>query len=1437
MKNSLSHLNFPFLERIILFAVFCFFPIFSFSQDIEFERIPNELGLSQNLISALYQDQQGFIWVGTKDGLNRFDGYRFEVFQHDPFDSTTISDNYIEDILEDRQGRLWVATANGLNLMDSRTETFTRFYPNLEMPGNTSTDISEKPNLGSARIQSLMEDREGNLWLGTLRGEVIKMECETNACLPTEATFVVFSPGDSEESMWGEGIRNLVQDRAGTIWVHSEGQICKIWRPEADGEYRVKRLHWADFDPQWPDYQQEDFISVDQRTSEIDRRFYSIFQDEKKDIWVVTAGGFAKWLPDEKTFQLFPFNADEIDFEKPPLLSIRGRDGFIDQQGKIWVDGFGNLVVYDTLTQKIVARYHRRDPATPAFLKNGTQSLLMDKVGNIWVGTNGNGLFKNATSRKKFSGKKDAALFKVGSVRAIHQGSDGAAWVATTEPSLLRIDMETSQVEKVVLPEKKQFKDQNLGYHQLYAIAEDQSGNLWLGGTKGLIRLPLSREKWSEWDFFAIYPEFYFPNIYDIHVDASSEIWLLTHSEFGKFDPETAVFAGQDFLGVSGGEEILGHYPTIFQQNKNTFWIGTDRGLLHYDVPTRRFTFLTNEPSNPKSLSHPVVKCISPDPQQPGHILWIGTGGGGLNRFDIRTGEFSSFGKKDGLPDNVVYAVLPDTPPSGGQWGGNLWMSTNQGLSRFNPKTGIYKNYSAKNGLQDNEFNSGAYFKGKDGRLFLGGIYGLNAFFPSAVSDNRYIPPVVLTDFKLANISVDFKAENSPLKQPISQTKELTLPWQKNIFSLEFAALDFTAPDQNQYAFKLENFNDEWQYIGTQRSATFTNLDPGEYTFRVKATNHDGAWNEEGASLKITILPPWWKTWWAYLGYLLFFGAAIFSIYKFQLNRKLEQAEAERIKEMDALKTQLYTNITHEFRTPLTVIMGMNENMEEEIGKLGNWRIGKPLPPNFQFSNFSTSTSLIRRNSQNLLRLVNQLLDLSKLDSGKMELDQVQADIIPYLQYLTESFFSMAEEKKIRLFFYPEIKKLVMDFDEEKIQHIIYNLLSNALKFTEAGGTVFFRIKEIFEAGEPQLELQIQDTGMGISAAALPRIFDRFYQADVDRHSNQSEGTGIGLALTKELVQLMGGTITVKSELEKGTTFTVLLPAVSHTHTPAKTSVSFDPEVPAYKALMDQPSVKQEPVTDKTNADQPLVLIVEDNTDVTIYIESILKGQYQTHSATNGQEGIDMALALVPDLIITDVMMPKKDGFELCEVLKADERTCHIPIVMLTAKATQEDRLTGLKTGADAYLMKPFNKEELFVRLEKLIELRRALQERYAGGEAPDRFVKSEESAELTLDDIFMQKIKQAIAEKMEDHNFGIEDLCRAVGHSRTQVFRKMKALTGESPVRFIQKMRLRKAKALLQTAELNVSEIAYEVGFSDPNYFSRAFSKEFGIPPSAIRK
>lgn len=533
-----------------------------------------------------------------------------------------------------------------------------------------------------------------------------------------------------------------------------------------------------------------------------------------------------------------------------------------------------------------------------------------------------------------------------------------------------------------------------------------------------------------------------------------------------------------------------------------------------------------------------------------------------------------------------------------------------------------------------------------------------------------------------------------------------------------------------------------------------------------------------------------------------------------QTARQLEEQEAKRLRELNELKTRLYTNITHEFRTPLTVIMGMNDNIE----------------------GFEKERKLIRRNARNLLRLINQLLDLSKLDTGILEIEWVQGDIMQYLYYLTESFYSMASDKNISLRFEREIDSLVIDFDESMIQHIIFNLLSNALKYTSSGGKVTLKakVKPAANGEKPFLEIKVKDTGKGIPQKDLPYIFDRFYQVAGSKDAIESgktfAGTGIGLAFTRELTELAGGKIEVVSEEGHGSEFTVLLPIKKDESTRKITTGPQPDSIIAPAGSDPQNSVI---LPSPTIEDKPQLLLIEDNYGVTTLIKSLLEKDYQIQAATNGREGIELAQENVPDLIITDVMMPEKDGYEVCQTLKNDERTSHIPIIMLTARADLASRLEGLETGADAYLAKPFEKKELMVRLRKLLELRRSLQEHYSAA----IYNSDRESGSFPLENQFLKRILTVVENRIEDNQLTIPEICQLAQLSHTQLYRKLKALTGKTPSQFVNSIRLQRAKELILDSNLNVSEVAYQVGFSDPNYFSRMFKKEFGTPPGNFGK
>jgi signal transduction histidine kinase/DNA-binding response OmpR family regulator len=697
------------------------------------------------------------------------------------------------------------------------------------------------------------------------------------------------------------------------------------------------------------------------------------------------------------------------------------------------------------------------------------------------------------------------------------------------------------------------------------------------------------------------------------------------------------------------------------------------------------------------------------------------------------------------------------------------------------------------------------------------------------------MPNVFITDILINNQSISPGDQSAVLHHAIEQTQTITLSYLQDILTLEFSSLDFTAPGQNKYRYQLVGVDDNWVESGTRRTATYLHLPSGKYVFKVQGSNSQGIWSDKMAELQITVLPPWWRSWWAYACYAILLVMGISSYFKFTVNRaqlqsqlNFEQREAKRVKELDTVKTQLYTNITHEFRTPLTVILGIAQQVQQKPDE-----------------HFNKGMDMIIRNGQSLLKLVNEMLDLSKLETGKMTLQLVNGDLINFLRYIVESFHSLAESQGKQLHFLSEMDSFQAQYDAEKMRQIISNLVSNALKFTPQKGNIYISIsdeKTVQDEAITQFIIKVKDTGIGIPESQLQHIFDRFYQLD-NSATRKTEGTGIGLALTKELVKLMEGDITVKSPptgANRGTEFTVQLPL--------KRLQTIENTEPVFIDIAQQKNQQAEAHTidigsERGRHELPLILLVEDNADVVAYTASCLP-DYRLAVGKDGMEGFEIATEIIPDLIITDVMMPFMDGFELCRKLRNDEHTSHIPIIMLTAKADIESKMEGLEIGADAYLEKPFNREELLIRIKKLLELRKNLQQFYLKKAGLQTDVSSteivavvaEERALHKKEDAFVKKVREDIEAHFQDSNFTVEQLCKLVFMSHSQLHRKLEALTGCSPNKFIRIIRLNKAKELLKQPTNSIASIALDCGYNDPGYFARVFKQEFGVTPQEWR-
>ncbi|UCF64395.1 MAG: response regulator [bacterium] len=929
------------------------------------------------------------------------------------------------------------------------------------------------------------------------------------------------------------------------------------------------------------------------------------------------------------------------------------------------------------------------------------------------------------------------------------------------------------------------------GLHgSVFVVLQDSRGFMWFGTTDGLIR-------------------------YD-----GNKFRVFKHNP----DDETSI--SNNFV------------ITLHEDKSGMLWIGTEGGGLNkYDKATDRFTRYIHKSNEPNSLSNNTVTTILEDESG---SLWLGTYGGGLNKFDPNSQQFLRFIDQQDLLNNVIFDIVQDNNH-------NLWLNTGKGLSKFNTKTKIFRDYSETDKRQDYEFQEKANLeRGKKGKISQK-TNKFISFPPDSINDNIRIPSVVITDFQLFNKSVpvglDTSTGRSILHKTITETDEIELTYKDYIITFEFAALDFQFPEKNKFAYMLEGFDRGWTYTdASRRSATYTNLDPGEYTFWVKGSNSDGIWNETGTSLKIIVTPPWWETWQIYLLYLIVVLSVLYGLRRYELNRemwknqsKLDEVKLKERAEIDQMKSRFFANISHEFRTPLTLILGPLEKIKANISSR---EIQKQM-------------ILIQKNASRLLILVNQLLDLSKLDAGKLTLNASPGNIVLFVKGIVMFFKSLADQKDISLKVVTSNSDIQIYFDRDKMAKILNNLLSNALKFTSEGGKITVHITH---AERNFVEIKIRDTGIGILKDELPRLFNRFYQVDSIK-AKEHKGTGIGLALSKELVELHQGSISVRSQKEDPdhvgtgwTEFTIKLPG-------GKDHLKAEEIDPKQAVKEDMASAEEEDFTPwpefsilesnelseindaepgelglNVEEDKTLILVVEDHTDLRQYIKDSLGNNFIIKEAPNGEQGVREARRLIPDIIISDIMMPKMDGNELTRILKQDEKTSHIPIILLTAKFEHESKLESLEIGADDYITKPFDHKELQLKMKNLIDMRKKFQKKYGRG---DYIPRKEPRGLNNLEEKFMARVIEIIENHISEEDFNIEQFAEEMYMSRMQLHRKLRALTGKSASLYVRSFRLLRSRKMIEDGMGNISEIAYSVGFSSPAYFTRCFKKEFGVPPS----
>lgn len=1410
-----QRLKLPGIVNLVLLLLMVSMPAFSQQEHLQFKRFTIDDGLSENLIYSIAEDHQGFMWFGTQDGLNRFDGYGFTAFHHDPFDTASLSDNAIIVLFTDSKGRFWVGTARGgLNLYDPKRNIFIHFL----------TDPTDSGMVSGDYVESITEDVNGNLWVGTFGNGLFEFIFSQNdqSGQPKKIVHYVHQPGDST-SLSHNYILSVFADSEGRLWLsYMDGPMQMALLNEERIQFITPKFTVRE--PKQIVYTNE--IQFDLKHPKKIKNKMKIgsgqvtFMEKQHQLWMGMGDGL--YLLNNKSDTVIRFNFSQPWAPQGSVLSICNGPAGQDTTHSLWVGTYYGLQILNTTNYRL--RLIKSNPLNKESLVDGRiLKIYKDKSGCVWLGSNGNGLSKydfhsNIFSSRHFFSPGNKEITDDLSVLSMFDNEKYL--LLGTFTGLWKMNKKTQRLNLVLENAAKNVSigtDDSVWPELVFDIISADSGKLWIAGSNGLIYYDPESDKSILYSTRITTNGMDDNTIIKLYDDNHGHLWALTRHTFSIFNKATKTFTNYYYdYKISNVMDELPH-GNIYRDAKGNFWLGGKMGLLYFNTDKKDFQRFVNNPGDNSSLSFNMVECIIPDPQYPDKYLWIGTVGGGLNRFDLETKKFMHYGIQNGLPNNTIHGIIADKS-------GFLWISTNKGISKFNPRDSSFHNYDIRQGLPNDEFNPGSYYSNAEGKLFFGSIHGFIAFDPDNIKENKYTPPVVFTDFRLFNKSVSSKDRNSPLKGSITDTKQIVLSYKDNIISFQVAALNYSNTDQTEYEYRLNNFNEKWISNGTDRLITFSNLSPGHYTLLVKAANGDGVWSGKTTSMNIIILPPWWRTWWAYAFYVLVLASVLFYLRKYELKRmhfksrlRVERIEAQKLKELDHSKSRFFANISHEFRTPLTLIIGPVEDLLRDK----------------HTQKFRESLQYIHRNSKRLLQLINQLLDLSKLDVRNYKVNTCRDDIISFVKQIVHSFSSMAHHKSILLETEvdPRLKNnlknetLTFYFDDDIFEKILYNLLSNAFKFTSEGGSITVSISL---ADKSLLELKVEDSGTGIPVEKLPFIFDRFYQAD-DSHKKVYEGTGIGLALVKELVELHNGTITVESDVNKGTSFCcyfefnkkIISEGVVGKMTSNKITVL---------PVVEYNDAREEKAT---GLNKPVILVVEDQQDVRNYICDKLKETYTVAEAKNGQEGFETAKKEMPDLVISDVMMPITDGFELCTLLKNDIITSHIPVILLTARAEDADKITGLENGADAYLVKPFNSKELLIRVYNLIELRNTLRKKFSG----KLIVKPEEITVTSQDNRFMKQLLGIVEKHITDEKFSVEQLGREFAMSSSQINRKLKAIINQSAGAFIRSVRMERAMELLKNNQASIAEIAYETGFNEPAYFSRVFKSYFGYAPSDVKK
>lgn len=1324
------------MKRVWIFSlIFVLFTTPTIAKQFYFKKYQVEKGLSHNTVWSILQDSYGFMWFGTTDGLNRFDGQRFIVYRNDIQDPNSIGNNYVQTLFEDSDKNIWIGTNSGIYIYNRKDDNFSHFKKKTRYEVSISSEVTK-----------ITQTQKGQIWIATLGQGIFIFDPQTEE-LTQNSQDTSFS--------W-----DLSESKTHRIYSSSlqEGLICY--------DLSGKKV--------------ESYTSFLNKKDLSNVKINCIKTIEDK-VWF-SVGTNGLYVLDTKTRQIKDFSSSRLH-----IGNIRAISEYSEQELLIGSDnGLYLLNIFNSNFERV------DNPLDPRSLSDQSiHSITKDREGGFWIATYLGGVNYIAQQTKVFDYYPPThdLNFSTGKIISqICEGNDQNIWIGSQD-GIKILNKNTQVLQPYIIPDKNQ------KYDVRSLLLE--GNNLWIGTySEGLKKVNLKTNTTSQYYHIRESSQSICSNdVLSLYKDKKGDIYVGTTWGLCKYNPDKDNFETLNFVGTM--TSVL----DICEDKAGYLWIATNSsGVFRYNSDSREWKHYSHEEENLNSITSNSIITIFEDSNGK---IWFGTNGGGLCYYNKEDESFTDFDPLNIiLPNKVIYSIEEDNV-------GNFWVSSNAGLLRINPNTKDNKKvFTQEDGLQSNQFNFKASLKARSGELYFGGINGFNSFYPNDFKENNYLPPVYIVDFKLYNTDEKESRELLDLENPIYLTKNITLPYNKNSAIIEFRALSYEEPTRNKYIYILEGFDKDWVNSDHSNVASYTNLPPGEYTFKIKGSNNDGKWDEDGTSINITILPPWWQSTLAYLIYALLIIILLYIILKYlvyrsgrKFKRQLEEYQIEKEKEVYQSKIGFFINLVHEIRTPLSLIKLPLERLSDKY---------------VEDEKDSKYLSIINQNVTYLLNIVNQLLDFQKVESKTSTLRLQKLNVNHLLQEVYNQFVHSAKLKELTMIISLPEKHVIAFVDKEKIVKIINNLLSNALKFAKS------KIELQLELLDGKFEIRVKDDGLGVPDEEKGLIFEAFYQASKNTGNNAKTGTGIGLTFSRLLAENHRGTITLENSEWNGSAFILSIPT------------EYDDEDLSQIEFINplDGQILGSSSGEESNSDdfkKSKVLLVEDNIDLLNLVEDALNSYFTILKAENGRQALEIVSKENIDIIVSDIMMPDIDGLELTKRLKSDINYSHIPIILLTAKTTIDSKIEGLEYGADVYIEKPFSVKYLHKQIENLLKLRQTFQ----------RLIISHPSIETKVD-ISISKKDQEFIEKLhieiENHiaelDFSIDNIAETMFMSRSSFYRKIKSITGMSPNDYLKVFRLNKAAELLLENNHSIAEICDQVAFSSSSYFAKCFKAQFGVLP-----